>query len=269
VLELIQEVKKDAEAYYTNFYSMQEKVQTWIDHGELSAGRVGASVLLLRKDRGFSHLYFGARNVAALEQSLRSWSTTSREAIVVDLLGREPELFKSLESWESCGFKRYTQLNRMTRTAHSQVPMHNGSDSRIAFAEPADCEALLKLLGASFDPFSEQLPTVYEIEAAVNSRQILVARHQGTIAGMLFFETQGLSSTLRYWLVAHPFRAHGFGSALLRAYLGSQQKVSRYLLWVIAHNKSAIEKYTHYGYAPDGLIDYVLANANLPYDALN
>ena len=80
------------------------------------------------------------------------------------------------------------------------------------------------------------------------------------IAGLLFFETQGFTSTLRFWAVATEYRDLKFGSALMREYFTTQNAVKRFVLWVAADNLNAVQKYGHYGYKPDGLVDYVLAN---------
>jgi len=132
------------------------------------------------------------------------------------------------------------------------------------FAEPADAPAILKLLEGGFDRYGEQLPTPYEIEVAIESRQILVAKLDDAVAGLLFFETQGFTSTLRFWTVTEQFREMRFGSALMRQYFATQNVVRRFILWVAADNENAVQKYRHYGYAPDGLVDHVLANALIP-----
>jgi hypothetical protein len=105
---------------------------------------------------------------------------------------------------------------------------------------------------------------LYEIEAAVQAHQILVAKHEGALAGLLHFETQGVTSTLRFWAVADEFRALKFGSALIRQYFAVNSAVKRFNLWVAADNVNAVQKYGHYGYTPDGLVDYVLANELVP-----
>jgi len=64
--------------------------------------------------------------------------------------------------------------------------------------------------------------------------------------------------------VAEQFRAFGLGSVLMRHYFSGQQAVRRFMLWVTAANENALQKYQHYGYAPDGLVDYVLANSLIP-----
>jgi ribosomal protein S18 acetylase RimI-like enzyme len=99
-----------------------------------------------------------------------------------------------------------------------------------------------------------------EIECAVDREQIFAVRLEGTLAGLLLFETQGVASTLRYWLVAEPFRARHVGAALMRHYFSTHAAVRRFLLWVVASNDNAVQKYRRYGYAPDGLVDHVLAS---------
>jgi ribosomal protein S18 acetylase RimI-like enzyme len=80
------------------------------------------------------------------------------------------------------------------------------------------------------------------------------------LAAILFFETQGFTSILRYWAVAERFRSRRFGAAVMRHYLAMHSAVRRFLLWVVAANDNAVRKYQHYGYAPDGLLDQVLVN---------
>jgi ribosomal protein S18 acetylase RimI-like enzyme len=91
-----------------------------------------------------------------------------------------------------------------------------------------------------------------------------VVKRDGVLAGLLFFETHGLASTVRFWVVAEEFRALHVGSALMSNYFRSQDTVRRFTLWVNACNTNAIQKYRHYGYEPDGLVDHVLTNQEIP-----
>jgi hypothetical protein len=116
------------------------------------------------------------------------------------------------------------------------------------------------LIEGLFDPVGEQIPALYEIEEAVANHQVFAVKREGVLAGILFFEAQGFTSAVRFWAVAEKFHAAGVGSALMRHYLRAQSGVRRFTLWVNAANQNAIQKYGHYGYAPDGLVDYVLAN---------
>ncbi len=140
----------------------------------------------------------------------------------------------------------------------------NSLGSQVVWAELADSQAILDLLDRSFDHFADQIPLPYEIDAAIESRQVLAIKCEGALAALLFFETQGFTSTVRYWVVAPEFQSRGFGSALIRHYFTAQNAVRRFILWVTVDNENAVQKYRHYGYAPDGLVDHVLINSRIP-----
>ena len=104
----------------------------------------------------------------------------------------------------------------------------------------------------------------HHIDAAIQARQIFAIRCDSALAALLFFETQGFTSTVRYWVVANQFQSVGFGSALIRHYFAAQSAVRRFILWVTVDNENAVKKYRHYGYNPDGLVDNVLVNSLVP-----
>ena len=260
VFDAIQTVKSNAPEFCTNFFPVQRKLQGWIDHGELFGEVHRGAAFFLRKDRDFWHLYFCAANKESLAREITGLPELKRDPVVVDLVGNE-EVSNDLSNLlKPEGFRPYRTLYRMARISQSDSQPSHGGGTPINCAVSTDAPLIWELLGRAFDRYAEQLPTLYEIEAAIDSHQILTAKHNGTLAGLLFFETQGLTSTVRYWLVDEPFRAFRFGSALMQRYFAAQTAVRRFILWVLADNENAIQKYRHYGYAADGLVDRVLLN---------
>jgi GNAT superfamily N-acetyltransferase len=255
----IQQAKAGASAFCTNFFPVQSRLQTWIEHGELWSEAGDGSVILLRKDRDLWHCYFCAANTAMLEQHLPAIPLLQREPITLDLVGHESALADLLQVLAAAGFRNYARLLRLARTARPGEPASAGAPATVFLAGASDCEAILALLEVSFDRFADNLPTLYELRGAVESHQILVIKEQ-VLAAVLFFETQGFTSTVRFWAVAEAFRTRGFGSGLIRHYFAIHSAVRRFILWVTARNENALQKYAHYGYAPDGLVDHVLVN---------
>ena len=256
VFDAIQRAKAGASAFCTNFFPVESKLQGWIDHGELFVELRNGATFFFRKDRDFLRLFFCAADLAALQREITAWPDLQGERLITDLVGNESSVNDMLSVLEPAGFRRHTQLQRLVRTGRSE----SAADSRqVGFAEKADGQAVLGLIEGAFDRYGEQLPMLYEIEQAIASRQILAARRDGELAGLLFFETQGLTSTVRFWVVAEKFRDLKTGSALIRHYFKIHDAVRRFTLWVNSGNENAIRKYRHYGYAPDGLIDHVLA----------
>lgn len=259
VFDEIQRAKAGATAFCTNFFPVQSRLQGWIDHGELSGEIRGGVAFFLRQDRGLWHLHFCAPNLPALEQGLASLPELKREQVAVDLVGTEAALAGILDLIQSAGFRPHSRLIRLARPAAANASAA-APPALAVWAEASDGPAVMALLESSFDRYADSLPSGYELDAAIASRQILLVKQNADIGALLFFETQGLTSTVRYWVVADHSRSSGLGSAVIRHYFASQSAVKRFILWVSANNENAIAKYRHYGYAPDGLTDHILVN---------
>jgi len=264
VMTAIQTVKDGATAFCTNLFPVQQKLQAWIDRAELLGGATEESACFLRQDRDFWHFYFCASNAAGLHQALSAFPELTASPVAADLVGHQAAVDDLSGVFESAGFGVYNRLFRMSRIAPAGPEQAPAADPRIGFAHASDSTAILDLLLHSFDRFAEQIPQSYEIQAAVDARQWLVAKCDGELAGVLFFETQGYTSTVRYWLVADRFRSQRVGAALMHHYFALHRVVRRFILWVIADNENAIKRYRHFGYAPDGLVDHVMVNRMIP-----
>ncbi len=260
VFDAIQQAKAEASAFCANFFPGQQKLEGWIAHNELFAEFRDGVVFFFRKDRDFWHLYFCASNMASLRHEIAALPCLKTEMVTVDLVGNKAAVGELLSPFESEEFRCYTRLYRMARTNINVSQQSAAAAAKVIYADKTDCPAIFDLLCHSFNRYAEQLPMLYEIESAVERRQILVVKSGRSLAGLLFFETQGFTSTIRYWLVVEQFRALRLGSALMQYYFASQKTVRRFVLWVISDNANAIEKYRHYGFTPDGLVDHVLVN---------
>jgi GNAT superfamily N-acetyltransferase len=266
VLETIQQVKAGAKSFCTNFFPVNAKLDAWIEHGELLVAQRAGAAFFIRKDRDFGHLFFCAASPEALERELPGVAHGQGGTLSTDVIGAESSLTPLLDLLGRAGFCRHSHLMRLARTA--TPPAAEAGDSitatsgDIAFAEASDALAILHLLESLFDVYADQLPVLYELENAIAARQIMLIKREGTLAAFLHFETQGFTSTVRYWVVAPRFQSQRLGGSLLRHYFATHRGVRRFILWVTATNDNAVQKYRHYGYAPDGLVDHVLLLKN-------
>lgn len=258
VFDRIQTAKAGAPAFVTNFFPVPSKLETWVADKDLRSITCDGVSLFLKKDRHFSRLYFCAASPAVLQQIAGSIPELQSEQVAVDVVGNESVVNDLVENLALAGFRTYARLQRMAGPGTPKSAAD--SPGRTAVARRDQTAATLALLETVFDPYSEQLPTAKEIESAIERQQILVAEIQDKIAGVLFFETQGFTSTLRFWAVSSAFRSLRVGSALMNQYFRLNSTTKRFTLWVNAANKDAIQKYRHYGYTPDGIVDSVLVN---------
>jgi hypothetical protein len=290
VFDALQQVKADASAFCTNFFPVQSKLERWIEERELFAEQRDGTALWFRKNRDFWHLFFCATSPEALRTGLGALPARESERLVVDLVGQEAALNEIAPVLKLAGFRPYSRLQRMARSpkpaenneslspARSEVRdategaqatsasavLPREAEPAVLFAEPHDQAAVLALLEASFEHYSDQLPVAHEIDAAIANRQILAVKLEKALAALLFFETQGFTSTLRFWAVAEAFRARRLGSVLMRHYFAIHKAVRRFMLWVASANDNAVTKYQHYGYTADSLLDLVLVNDRIP-----
>jgi hypothetical protein len=264
VFDAIQRSKAGAAAFCTNFFPVQAKIQSWIDEKFLFAEDRGQTVFFFRRDRDFWHWYYCAPDPASLQRALTESTSLKSEPLVLDLIGNEVGLEEILRVLEGAGFRRYSRLVRLGRAAAPVSQDSAPGEHAVTVASKADRDSVLDLINRSFDPYADQIPGAQEIELALQNAQILAVKPEGRLAALLYFETQGFTSTVRYWVVAESFRSHRFGAALIRHYFAMHAAVRRFVLWVTAANENAIQKYAHYGYAPDGLVDHVLVNQLIP-----
>jgi hypothetical protein len=265
VFNAVQCAKQRATAFCTNFFPVPARLEAWIGRRELQLCVGEGAALFLRKDRDFWRLYFSAGNFAALQARLRELAALRQDPVVIDLIGQEAPLRELGEVVSAAGFRPYSRLVRLARPSQPLAETaREGGPGRPEFAVREDAAAVLALLEESFDRYADQLPALYEIEMALANKQILAVKHEGRLAALVHFETQGFTSTVRFWVVGGAFKAHGFGSSVIREYFNQHPGVRRFVLWVAAANTVAVDRYRHYGYTPDGLVDQVMVNPLIP-----
>ena len=259
VFGALQSAKAGASAFYTNFFPVEAKVQSWIAHEELWFERGERTTFFLRKDRDFWRLYICATDSAALQQELPKLSVLQTEPLIMDVVGN----LQALGGWEpivkGAGLHPYSRLQRMARIPQAGASI-GPAEQRVEWAASEDLDSIIALLRNSFDHYADHLPPDYEVAAAIEAHQIIKVTCEGRLAAILFFETVGVTSTLRYWAVVAEFQSRRLGAAVIRHYFDIHRDVRRFLLWVVLANENALSKYGHYGYAADGLFDFVFVN---------
>lgn len=259
IYEQLDQVRR-AGPLMTNFYPVPDKLQRSIDRAELFSMTAGNVLFVLRRDRDFLHLSFVASTAAELAVAVRELAASVAETVTVDVLGPRERVAEIAELFAPAGFRSHCALHRMTKvTKQAETsPPPATPDLEVVFAGRDDAAALAAMLETALDRHAEQIPDEDELTRAASEHKILVVRSGPAIAGLLFFELTGQSSLLRHWLVDPAHRDQRVGARLMRRYFADCKDVRRFLLWVISDNHNAIDRYRHYGYQQEGLIDQVL-----------
>lgn len=243
-------------AYTSNLYADRASVERWCASGRLKVIEEHNTVLFIRSDRDFSHLYHVAKDLQALTGSL---TRLPMGTYVTDLVGKGPFLEHLAAIHAQAGFLPHVQLCRMglAQTA-GEKSSSNLEQAGTEIAKLEQVPEILALLERILDRYSEQIPDFDKLAQAVESEQLFFVRHQGAIAGILLFEQRGHLAHLQLWHVEGFAQGAGIGRQLMAVFEARTAQARRKILWVKGNNARSIDIYRHYGFVADGLLDQIM-----------
>jgi ribosomal protein S18 acetylase RimI-like enzyme len=262
---VIKTIKAINKGIVSNFYPEVDKVNSWISHGQLSKIDLGETVVFLRKETAFSYMYYCSASLESLNKALfQLKSITGDMLLVVDIIGKNPDIQPITSVFNKNGYYVYTILNRMSRSTTAEET--SNASPLLLKADLSHADAISGLLHHYFDPIAEQLPTFDEIKKWIEVNHLILMVEDGEILGFVIFDIIGVTSYLRYWFVHPQHRNRKIGSTLLNEYFNCSSNTKRQLFWVIQSNENAINRYLHYGFQPENLIDHIVTNKNIHYE---
>lgn len=252
-LQRLKELKK---GLVTNFYLTPDRVKFLIEKELLFYRNAIESFFILLRDHNFYHLYYYVTSLNSLNEGLDPVMEEVGRPIVVDIIGTKEQTVPVENLFIKKGFKNYTNLNRMSRL--NNIKEVCSLNANVRYGETKDIESVHEFLHIYFDPYSEQLPMIDEIENWVRRGELLVYEDNDIVSGFILFDIIGVTSYLRYWFVHPNYRNRKVGSALLNRYFYESRNTKRQLFWVIESNINAIIRYKHYGFQEENLFDRIL-----------
>ncbi len=253
IREYIAKIRSLKKGFITNFFPEQRKVEIWVSHGQLSVETKDEVVLFMKKDEGFIHLFYCATNKDILKEKLAL--LPSEEVYIADLIVDTRTEASLPEVFEENGFEIRRSLYRMSKINATTEPAI--IDEQFD-AKAEDLPVIDNMLHIYFDKYSEQLPAKEELKDFFNLNHIIVCKDKGYIAGFMLYDYSPSTLYLRYWFVHPAFRDQGVGSLLFREYARRGALCKRHILWVVEDNFNAMQRYEHYGYQKENMIDYVM-----------
>jgi GNAT superfamily N-acetyltransferase len=258
-LEAIQRVKQAVGLPIANWFAGARQLERWTAAGTLSYLESPGALLIFRRDRDFHHIYYVAEDAGALGAALGRLpgAGLSPAVFTAEIVGRPGDVPPIAAIYQEHGFVRHTSLTRMARLGGAGDAAL-AEDSQVAFGGPADQPSIQEFLDSVLDRFRDRMPDTEELAEMLSQRQVLLVRRGPDLGGVLIFEATGLTSHLRYWYVNPSFRDRGIGARLIKAFFRLSSGGKRIILWVVADNMDAIDKYQHYGFRPESLVDWIM-----------
>lgn len=249
----------------TNFFMPEDRFNTLLGQGKLSAFAGSDSFVMFAEDDGFLRLYFVVRNAGFLADVF-AIAHDRQDDICVEAAGNSDYLQDVKGSFLGNGFHEYTSMVRMSkmRTETTEFDKSNihllNADKKVEIAG---------LYSRYFDKFVERIPSDEELDDIIANESCWYYSDNGEIQGFIIFDIHGVTSHLRYWFVHPDYRERKIGSKLIQLFFNAGDKVKRELFWVIASNENAIKRYRHFGFAEENMHNLILINKNIKYEEPN
>ena len=257
--ELIINIRNLRKGFLTNFYLDKFKHSIWIEKGALFYILIDETLFFLKKDIGFSNLFYCSTIVENLSRSLHLLlSSYSETRFMIDAVGTSEQCQTIQTMLSNCQFNEYNKLIRMSRmTPQDDTFVLN---DKVEIGSIEDANQVRELLLMNFDIKCEQIPYQEEIDQYAKDKRILVYKENSEVYGFVIFESNRSTHYLRYWFVHPEHRDKKIGSMLLNRFFYEGNNKRRQLFWVITNNENAIKRYRHYGFQEEDLYDIVLSN---------
>lgn len=114
--ELIINIRNLRKGFLTNFYLDKFKHSIWIEKGALFYILIDETLFFLKKDIGFSNLFYCSTIVENLSRSLHLLlSSYSETRFMIDAVGTSEQCQTIQTMLSNCQFNEYNKLIRMSR----------------------------------------------------------------------------------------------------------------------------------------------------------
>jgi hypothetical protein len=215
VREKISRIKGAGSAFLTNFFLDDASILSCICQGKLSLLEEPGAAILLKREPLFDRVYFACSHISALAPALEHVPNPPTTCLISDVIGTADAASSIVDQFLSAGFRRFTEFRTMHRVNAHKVECESD-------AADVACEGEAQLvwdgIRTHFDPQCEHIPDMDDVLAAVSAGTVLVTRENGHPTAILWYDRQGASSILRYWLVLPHFRGRGLGESLMSRY---------------------------------------------------
>lgn len=252
VMTFVSRIRRLRKGILTNFFPEQKKIDMWITHECLYIVEGEETVIFLKKDDGFTYIFYCA---TSKEQLFDALASLPEGFYVFNQIVDARTDASLLDGFKSLGFEVRKSLVRMSKIYKTSEPI---TDASVLDATKEDIPTLDVLLHEHFDKYAEQLPTIEELNDFIESKHAIVKRAGDKITGFILYDQSPSTLYLRYWLVNPEYRNQGIGSELFHEYNRRGSACKRHMLWVVENNENAINRYEHYGYKRETMKDYVL-----------
>ncbi len=149
-------------------------------------------------------------------------------------------------------YKTYQRL-RIVKSEDEQTEKNVLGD----FCQINEIKKIRQMMDASFDIWSDCIPTDIELNQLIENQQIICIHVNNDLAGFIIFEDKGKTSYIRMACVDEVYRGKGVADKLMTMYFYMHENYRTYTLWYNISNEIAYGLYSKWGYQKENIYNYI------------
>lgn len=202
------------------------------------------SIFIIKKDISFYRFYYFVNEYEDLK-NLDEFLSSYKKPIILELV--------SLEDLNNQIYKEIGFLPYKTYSRYSKIENYIEFDN-INLAEKSDAIQIKNLIDKTFDPLSDYIPSISEIDNFIETKSLYVTKDNHLISGVAIYIKNHSSYYLRLICVDTNYRKKSIGF-MLAAGLPKEKK--RCIAWIDDKNEMSIKLNKKVGYKKDYLKNYI------------
>lgn len=252
-------LREKNKALHTNCFFLLPKMKriASLPGAEIEIGKNW--IWLLYKERDFQRLYFWAAGLPDITEICRSVRQKKESGqIVMELVGREPDINRAAGCFAGEGMEIYAVQSRYKASALHTVP-EKEANCTCSLISAADAEKVLPLLEEQMDPYVSHLPPVPYIYELQRKNMIYGCYMDGELVGVEILEPVGIWG--RYWyqvVIKKEAQRKGLFTILKNYMILHNLQCRHWSTWITDTNIGSIRANEKTGMRKDGLKNIVM-----------
>lgn len=254
----VSRLKRSEKFVANNFCSAHDLARISERKGSCFLWNEGAA-LVVNCDGKVNRAYFFLESMDAVSQLRVLVDQFPDKPVVVDCVGRVPQVDRLSDVLRISGFRSYAKLSRWKSGSirFGTHPLH--FDNSYRAAENDDCLYILRMLNETFDQYISHLPSKEKLLSLIENQLVFCASNDEEIIAVVCLEKIGAKAIYSYQnAVLERYRAMGIGGRLLQYGLYQFRECTQYSAWIEDNNIVSKRMHNTIGFTPDGLKDHVL-----------
>lgn len=242
-------------SYKTNYISSIPELINNIENDLVDVSSMEPLLIVYKFEQYQKLFYFLRGNDGDIDWSGAIHTLNKYNNLYSEIVTNNPD-FKTPFILEKLGFEHYrTYLRKKLST---QIKEYREL-MNVRFAEDTDCYQILELLGKTFDPMCDRIPSEKKLKELLRRREVLKIDVNDKCAGVLLYSDSGNRSYISCLCVAEEYRNSVIGYSLMAKYFNLHiEGNSKYTyLWVDSSNIAVKKLHERFGFYEDGTKNYI------------